>query len=90
MTSFLFNASESFFDFLGALGLGQPIPRACVGGLIFSFPVIFHSKFCYTEVDEGIFIPRNWLVTNPSDPDGTLFPWWLIPILGAVLFGLVL
>ena len=90
MGDFVYSASESFFNLLGALGLGEPIPRACVGGLIGAFPLMWHPRICYTEVDEGIFIPRNWLVTTPDDPNGTLFPWWLIPILGALFFGLVL
>lgn len=90
MSYYLYYYSEKAFEVLNMLGLGEPLTRACVGGLVGAFPLIWHPKICYTEVDEGIFIPRNFLLTSPDDPEGTLFPWWLIPILGALFFGLVL
>lgn len=84
------NIYNGFETILVTLGLGNPVTRACVGGLLFSVPILFHSRFAYKEIDDGIFIPRNFAVTNPSDPEATFFPWWLIPLLGAALFGLFL
>ena len=75
---------------LTIIGLDSPLARSCVGAVAFSVPILFHPDFAYREVDEGIFIPRNWAITNPSDPDATLFPYWILPLLGAVVLGMVL
>lgn len=33
---------------------------------------------------------RNWLLLDPSDKDGTYFPWYVAALGGAVLMGVLI
>jgi hypothetical protein len=31
--------------------------------------------------------PKNWVITNPNDPNATHLPWWMVPLLGGFFGG---
>lgn len=97
--SFILSTYQSFESFLFHIGLGNPIARAAFGAVIFSAPIIMHFPISYYPVQIGadtgnenslFYMPRPWSVTDKGAENGTLFPWFIWPILGALLFGLVL
>jgi hypothetical protein len=81
---------DGFEGMLAGIGLGSPLARGTVGAVLFSLPIILHSSICYTEVRDGVYIPRPWSLLAPNDENATAFPWYIFPILGARIFGLVL
>lgn len=84
---------ESVMNLLVKLGLGSPITRGIFGASLFTVPLLFHTPISYVKVQEGTYIPKVWALTAPKDtpPEHTTYvPWFLFPILGAMLFGLFL
>ncbi len=76
------------------VGLGQPIPRALVGAAIFSIPLFLKSDLSYKHLEGGITVPKSWsLFATPEQREldlATPFPWYVFPVLGALIFGLFL
>lgn len=67
-------------------GASTPFGRASIfggAGLAFAYTVrpslAFHA--------DGS--PRKWIVTNGSDPEATIFPWWAFGLVPAVLFSVL-
>ena len=76
---------------LSTVGLDQPYQRAAVGlVLAFAGMKLIEPRFAYQE--DGT--PKQWsLLADNKDVDPatvTWLPWYLVPVLAAVLFGLFL
>lgn len=84
---------SAFFNFLASIGLGEPTGRAIFGAALFSAPILLKSKICYQNIGDGVYIPKKFSLLADKDTPAenkTLFPWYIFPILGAILFGLFL
>lgn len=84
---------EALMNFMVKVGLGSPITRGIFGASLFSIPLVLHTPLAYHKVSEGIYIPKQFRLTASADtpPEHTTYiPWFLFPILGAVIFGLFL
>lgn len=81
---------NQFENLLSTLYLGEPAARGTLGAVLFSIPILFHWPISYTQVSDGIYMPRAWSLLSPEDESATAFPWYIFPILGALLFGLFL
>ena len=74
---------ESALDGIGLMRGPMAIPKRLVFGAILGGLVVTYIKPNFMFVDGQ---PREWSVTSEDD-DATLFPWWSLPIVGALLFG---
>jgi len=81
---------QTFEQLMVSIGLGSPVARAAVGAAFGGIPILLHFPISYKQVSEGVYLPRSWSLTNPSDENSTAFPWFIFPILGAVFFSLFL
>lgn len=83
----------SFFRFLGTIGLGSPFTRALAAGAIGLIPAIFKSSVFFYDAGNGVFISKEWslFADDKTEPGKkTLFPWYLLPVLLAIVSALFL
>ena len=85
--------SEAIASLLVSLGLGSPITRGIFGASVFAIPLILKTPLAYYKVSDGVYLPKQFTLTASSEVPAdqkTIIPWFIYPILGAVLFGLFL
>lgn len=81
---------ESLFDAMAAFGLGTPLARAITFGAVgFGTQLFIKPSISYTTVGKSS-VPKQFSLTAKSDSKAptTLFPWFLWPVLFAVVGGL--
>ena len=85
--------SEAIASLLVSLGLGSPITRGIFGASVFAIPLILKTPLAYYKVSDGVYLPKQFTLTASSEVPAdqkTIIPWFIYPILGAILFGLFL
>lgn len=85
--------SQAIAGLLVSLGLGSPITRGIFGASVFAIPLILKTPLAYYKVSDGVYLPKQFTLTASSEVPAdqkTIIPWFIYPILGAILFGLFL
>lgn len=77
----------------GTLGLRTPASRAIVGALMgYAIQGMFQPGSAYTHDSEGKMERiRPWAFSKAgrNDPDATLMPWFMYPLIGSFTFGVL-
>lgn len=72
--------------YIDVLKLGQPWMRAA-----FTFAVATAAEFFLKpDVMFAGDDTRNWSVLHPSDKEGTVLPWWMIPAASGILSAILI
>lgn len=75
----------------------EPLIRGLVaGGLVYLGVEMFKPGFAFANLGGGSYIQRGFMEDTVIDEDedaivsGTYFPWWALPIIAFILFGLII
>lgn len=89
MANSVIDSAERFMDGMGLMtGEYAIIKRAAFGALIGAFIVSYLKPDIMFESGQ----PRPWALTAGTDNAGesTMFPWWMGPLLGGVITGVLI
>lgn len=76
--------AELFYKTMDVLGLNTYYMRMVVGGVLgFAFQSIVKPEISYTITEDGQYSAKPFYFLS-DDPNSTILPWYLFPILGGL------
>jgi len=84
----IIDGAERFFDGMGLMSGDFAVPkRMMIGGLAGAFLVTYFKPAVMFESGQ----PRQWslLKDNSDASSATPTPWWMVPLAGAIICGVL-